>query len=138
MTGLYTAHATATNGRGGHVETDDGVLKFDLSVPKGMGGEGKPGATNPEQLFACGYAACFGGAMDFVAGQKKVALSPASVTAAVTFNKDDTGFFLSVKLTIAAPGMDRAVLTDLVHAAHGVCPYSKATAGNVTVDLVIV
>jgi osmotically inducible protein OsmC len=137
MTGLYTATATATNGRNGHVETDDGLLKLDLSVPKPMGGEGKAGATNPEQLFACGYSACFGGALDFVAGQKQVKLSPATVTAAVTFNKDDSGFFLSVKLTVAAPGMDKAVLTDLVHAAHGVCPYSKATRGNITVDLVV-
>ena len=135
MTALYTAHASATAGRNGHGQTDDGVVKVDLSVPKEMGGPGKAGATNPEQLFAIGYAACFGGAVEFVAGQKKVAVQGVKVDSAVTFNKDDSGFFLSVGLTVSVAGVDRATAEALVAEAHTVCPYSKATRGNVKVDL---
>jgi osmotically inducible protein OsmC len=134
----YTAVATTTGGRNGHVETDDGLLKFDLSVPKGMGGPGKPGTTNPEQLFACGYSACFGGAVDFVASQEKVKVGPVHVTAAVSFNADDSGFFLSVVLTVSVEGVDRATAERLVRRAHEeVCPYSKATRNNIKVELVV-
>ena len=135
MTALYTARATATAGRNGHGETDDGVVKVDLSVPKAMGGPGKDGATNPEQLFAVGYAACFGGAVEFVAGQHKVKHQGVTVDSAVTFNKDDSGFFLSVVLTVGIAGVDRATAEKLVAEAHTVCPYSKATKGNIKVEL---
>ncbi|HUZ62555.1 MAG TPA: organic hydroperoxide resistance protein [Acetobacteraceae bacterium] len=135
---LYTAIATATGGRNGHAETSDGLLKFDLSVPKGMGGPGKAGATNPEQLFACGYAACFGGAMDFVANRDKIAAKDASVTAEVSFDAPPgKGFELSVVLRVKVPGMDRAEAEKLVAKAHEVCPYSKATRGNIPVELVV-
>lgn len=135
MTAVYTAHASATAGRNGHAETDDGVVKVDLSVPKSMGGPGKPGATNPEQLFAIGYAACFGGATEFVASQQKVAHQGVTVNSAVTFNKDDSGFFLSVVLSVKVAGVDRATAEALVKEAHTVCPYSKATRGNIKVEL---
>jgi Ohr subfamily peroxiredoxin len=135
MTALYTAHASATAGRNGHGETSDGVVKVDLSVPKEMGGPGKAGATNPEQLFAIGYAACFGGAVEFVASQHKIAHQGVRVDSAVTFNKDDSGFFLSVGLTVNVAGVDRATAEKLVAEAHTVCPYSKATKGNIQVEL---
>jgi Ohr subfamily peroxiredoxin len=135
MTALYTAHATATAGRNGHAATDDKVIDVQLSVPKAMGGEGKAGATNPEQLFAAGYAACFGGAVEFVAGQRKAAHGPVTVASAVTFNKDDSGFFISVVLEVKIDGVDRATAQSLVEEAHTVCPYSKATKGNVEVEL---
>lgn len=135
MTAVYTAHASATAGRNGHAETDDGVVKVDLSVPKSMGGPGKPGATNPEQLFAIGYAACFGGATEFVASQQKVTHQGVTVNSAVTFNKDDSGFFLSVVLSVKVAGVDRATAEALVKQAHTVCPYSKATRGNIKVEL---
>ena len=135
MTALYTAKAHATAGRNGHAETDDGVVKLDLSVPKAMGGPGKAGATNPEQLFAMAYAACFGGAAELVAGQKKIAHQGVTVNSAVTFNKDDSGFFLSVVLAVKVAGVDRATAEALVAEANTVCPYSKATKGNVKVEL---
>ncbi len=133
----YTGHATTRGGRNGHVETDDGLLKFDLSVPKGMGGPGKPGTTNPEQLFACGYSACFGGAVDFVASREKVTIGEVTCTAEVSFNADDSGFYLSVVLKVAIAGVDHATAETLVHQADAVCPYSKATRGNVKVELVV-
>jgi Ohr subfamily peroxiredoxin len=135
MTALYTAHASATAGRNGHGATDDGVVKVDLSVPKAMGGPGRAGATNPEQLFAIGYAACFGGAVEFVASQHKIAHQGVKVDSAVTFNKDDSGFFLSVALKVGVAGVDRATAEKLVAEAHTVCPYSKATKGNIKVEL---
>jgi Ohr subfamily peroxiredoxin len=135
MTALYTAHAFATAGRNGHAETDDGVVKVDLSVPKPMGGEGRAGATNPEQLFAVGYAACFGGAVEYVAGSHKVRHGGVRVDSAVTFNKDDSGFFISVVLSVHVAGVDRATAEKLVAEAHTVCPYSKATRGNINVEL---
>jgi Ohr subfamily peroxiredoxin len=131
---LYTATATATGGRNGHVETDDGLLNFDLSVPKGMGGPGHEGATNPEQLFACGYAACYGGAMEFVAKQQGLDASGAEITCAVSFDKDDGGFFLSVRMRVKVPKLDREAAEKLAHDTHGVCPYSKATRGNIRVE----
>lgn len=135
MTALYTAHASATAGRNGHAATDDGAVKVELSVPKAMGGPGKAGATNPEQLFAMGYAACFGGAVEFVAGNHKIAHGGVKVDSAVTFNKDDSGFFISVVLNVHVTGVDRATAEKLVAEAHTVCPYSKATKGNISVEL---
>jgi len=134
---LYTATATAKAGRNGHVETSDGLLKLDLSVPKSMGGPGNPGASNPEQLFAAGYSACFGGAVDFVASRDKVKIGEVMVTADVSFNADDSGFFISVVLKPSIAGVDHKTAEDLVRKAHEVCPYSKATRGNVKVDFEI-
>jgi lipoyl-dependent peroxiredoxin len=133
---LYTATATAVSGRDGHVETSDGVLKLNLSVPKEMGGPGKEGATNPEQLFASGYAACFGGALGFVAGQKKIVVRDVKVTARVIFGQTDDGAFqLAVELDVHVPNVDKAVAEELVQAAHQVCPYSRATRNNIEVKI---
>ena len=137
---LYTAVATATAGRDGHVETSDGTLKFDLSVPKEMGGAGKPGTTNPEQLFACGYAACFAGAVAFAGSQRKLQARNVQVTSRVTIGKgDDGGFMLAVELQVHLPDVDRSQAEELVQEAHNkVCPYSKATRNNVDVKLTLV
>jgi osmotically inducible protein OsmC len=137
---LYTAAATATSGRDGHVESSDGLLKFDLSVPKEMGGPGKPGTTNPEQLFACGYAACFAGAVTFAALQRKVKAGPVQATSNVTIGKaDDGGFALAVELQVHVPNVDRSQAEELVREAHEkVCPYSKATRNNIEVNLTVV
>ncbi len=137
MDALYTATAHATGGRNGSVETSDHLLKFNLSVPKGMGGPGKEGTTNPEQLFACGYSACFAGAIDFVAKQKKITLSEVHVIADVAIAKDATSFALAVELKAYLPGLSKSEATDLINAAHQICPYSKATRGNVDVKLTV-
>ncbi len=135
---LYTAHATSTGGREGTSKSSDGVLDLKLVPPKEMGGSGAVG-TNPEQLFAAGYSACFLGAMKFVAGQQKVSLPPnASVTADVSIGPIPAGFGIQVNLNIDLPGLDRAVASKVVDAAHGVCPYSNATRGNVEVNLKLV
>ena len=132
---LYTAQATATGGRDGKSESSDGRLAVKLSVPKGLGGDDGLG-TNPEQLFAAGYSACFIGALKFVAGQKKISL-PADVkaTADVGIGPIATGFGIQVALKISIPGMDAAKAKELVDAAHIVCPYSNATRGNIDVKL---
>jgi osmotically inducible protein OsmC len=132
---MYTGTATATGGRNGHVETDDGLLKFDLSIPSSMGGPGRSGTTNPEQLFAAGYAACFGSALDVAAKKHRVAADRASVTCAASIDKNDGGFFLAVTLRVAMPGVDRAQAEEIVREAHTICPYSKATRGNIEVAL---
>ena len=134
---LYTAHATATGGREGRAQSTDRVLDVQLSTPRELGGAGGPG-TNPEQLFAAGYSACFLGALKFVAGKQKVAL-PASttVTGKVGIGQIPTGFGIQAELTIAAPGVAREQLQTLVDAAHIVCPYSNATRGNIDVTLVL-
>lgn len=135
---LYTAHATATGGRNGHTETSDGVVAHDLSVPKAMGGPGKEGTTTPEDLFAAGYAACFGSALDYVARQHKRDVSTASITADVTIGtRDEGGFGLLVTLNAHVPGFGQAEAEALVHEAHQICPYSNATRGNVPVELVV-
>jgi len=135
---LYTAVATAIGGRDGQVESSDGVLKAELSVPKEMGGPGKPGTSNPEQLFAAGYSACFAGALGFVANRDKVKLGPVKVTGHVTFGKDDNGFRLAVQLDVNLPELDRTAAEKLVEEAHQICPYSRATRNNIEVKLVIV
>ena len=135
---LYTGVATATGGRGGKAESDDGRLKTDLSVPKGLGGDDGPG-TNPEQLFAAGYSACFLGALKLVASQQKVTLpKETSITAEIGIGDNDKGegFNISATLTVNAPDVDHEVLKPLVEKAHQVCPYSNATRGNVDVELV--
>jgi len=134
---LYTAKAHTTGGREGRSTTDDGILDVTLQPPKEMGGKG--GATNPEQLFAAGYSACFIGAMKFVAGQKKIAIpADTAVDASVAIGPIPNGFGLAVELAVSLPGMDRAAAQELVEAAHVVCPYSNATRGNIDVTLTVV
>jgi len=134
---LYTAHATSTGGRDGKSSTSDGQVSVQLALPKEMGGNGA--GTNPEQLFAMGYSACFIGAMKFVAGQKKVALpADTSITADIGIGPIPTGFGIQATLNISVPGVARDVVEDIVKAAHIVCPYSNATRGNIDVTLNIV
>jgi len=137
---LYTATATATGGRNGHTESDDGMVKADLSVPKAMGGPGKPGTATPEHLFAAGYAACFGGALDFVGKQQKKDASKAKITAAVSIGpREGGGFGLAVKLHVEDKSVPQAELAALAKEAHEkICPYSHATRGNVDVQLEVV
>jgi len=134
---MYTAKAHTTGGREGRSVSDDGLLDVKLSPPKAMGGAGN--ATNPEQLFAAGYSACFMGALKHVAGLKKVAVpADASIDASVDIGPIPQGFGIAAKLAISLPGMDRAVAQDLIDSAHKVCPYSNATRGNIDVDLTLV
>ncbi|HFH2890254.1 MULTISPECIES: organic hydroperoxide resistance protein [Pseudomonadaceae] len=134
---LYTATATATGGREGRATSSDRVLDVQLSTPRELGGAGGAG-TNPEQLFAAGYSACFLGALKYVAGKQKVALpADTKVTGKVGIGQIPTGFGIEAELTIAAPGIDREVLQRLVDQAHIVCPYSNATRGNIDVTLLI-
>jgi osmotically inducible protein OsmC len=135
---LYTAQATATGGRDGRAVSSDGVLSVQLSTPRELGGAGGPG-TNPEQLFAAGYSACFLGALKFVAGKQKVALpAETSITGRVGIGAIPTGFGIEVELRIAVPGLPREQIQALVEKAHVVCPYSNATRGNIDVSLVVV
>ena len=136
----YTTTATATGGRDGHSATKDGALDVMLSTPKELGGGGGPG-NNPEQLFAVGYAACFLGAMKFVASQGGTTKVPndASVTSTVGIGpRSEGGFGIDVGLDISLPGVDRAAAEELVEKAHQVCPYSNATRNNVPVRLRVV
>ena len=131
---LYTAHTHTTGGREGRTRSDDGLLDVPLAPPPGLGGKG--GATNPEQLFAAGYSACFMGALKHVAAAKKVAVpADAAIDAAVDIGPIPNGFGIAVAMKISLPGLDRAVAQDLVDAAHIVCPYSNATRGNIEVKL---
>ncbi len=135
---LYTAHATATGGREGTAKSSDGALDVKLTTPKELGGNGSFG-TNPEQLFAAGYAACFLGAMKFVAGSQKISLSAdTSIAADVDIGAIPTGFGIAVRLNITLPGIDHAAAVKLVDAAHIVCPYSNATRGNIEVTVRVV
>ena len=134
---LYTAHATATGGRDGRATASDGKLDVALARPKEMGGNGE--GTNPEQLFAGGYAACFLGAMGFVAGQQKKLLPAGTkIASEVAIGPIEHGFGISVKLNISLPGMAKDEAQALVDAAHQVCPYSNATRGNIDVSLTLV
>lgn len=131
---LYTAHATATGGRDGRAVSSDNLLDVSLALPKEMGGTGK--GTNPEQLFAAGYSACFLGAMGFVAGQKKTPLpAGTNVQGDVSIGPIPTGFGIAVTLNITLPGMPADEAKALVDAAHIVCPYSNATRNNISVTL---
>jgi Ohr subfamily peroxiredoxin len=136
---LFTAHATATGGRNGHTEADDHSVSVNLSVPKEMGGPGKPDTATPEHLFAAGYAACFGGALDFVGHQHKKNAAGATVKCAVSIGpRDAGGFGLIVKLHVTDKSLPQADLEMLAKEAHEkICPYSHATRGNVDVTLEI-
>ncbi len=137
---VFTATATASGGRNGRTESDDGIVKFDLSVPKAMGGPGKPGTATPEHLFAAGYAACFGGALDFVAKQKKKDAANAKVTCSVSIGpRDGGGFGLAVKMRVEDKSLPQTELASLAHEAHEkICPYSHATRNNVNVQFDVV
>lgn len=130
---IYTAHAHAVGGRNGTAKSDDGHLDVKLAYPKSMGGDGN--GTNPEQLFAAGYSACFLGALGLVARNQGVKLGEHSLDAEVDLIKDETSFHVGVRLKLNAPELDRETAEKLLRAAHEVCPYSKATRGNVQVDL---
>ncbi|GAM97158.1 organic hydroperoxide resistance protein [alpha proteobacterium U9-1i] len=133
---LYKTKAISQGGRaGGKVALAEGGLYFHMEHSKGLGGSGE--GANPEQLFALGYANCFNSAVAFVAGQKKIDASKAVVTCEVGIGREEGGLGLSAKLTLAIPGMDRGQVQELLDAAHQVCPYSKATRGNIPVELVI-
>jgi len=136
---LYTATATATGGRDGKVVSSDQVLDLQVKMPKGLGGPGGE-YTNPEQLFAAGYSACFDSALALVIRSKKLKVDGTQVTAHVSIGKDeaDGGFKLAVKLEVAISGLDHSSAEELVEAAHQVCPYSKATRGNIEVELTVV
>lgn len=134
---LYTATATATGGREGRASSSDQALDVQLSTPRELGGAGGPG-TNPEQLFAAGYSACFLGALKFVAGKQKVALpADTRITGKVGIGQIPSGFGIEAELTVSAPGIARDVLQGLVDQAHVVCPYSNATRGNIDVTLIL-
>jgi Ohr subfamily peroxiredoxin len=135
MKTLYTATVTATGGRDGHAVSSDNILDVKLATPKELGGAGGA-ATNPEQLFAAGYSACFIGALKFVAGQTKATLpADTAITAEVGIGQIEGGFGLDIDLRISLPGLEQGAAQALVDAAHKVCPYSNATRGNVDVRL---
>ena len=138
---LYTAHATSTGGRTGTTESSDGKIKLQLSTPKELGGDSGPG-TNPEQLFASGYSACFIGAMKAVARNQKIPLpAEVSITADVSIGPmsgKPGAFGIAVAMAVSVPGMDKAAVEALVKTAHEVCPYSNATRGNIDVTLTVV
>ena len=135
---LYTAHATATGGRDGRAVSSDGALDVRLATPRELGGGGGEG-TNPEQLFAAGYSACFLGALKAVAGREKAALpDDTRIDGSVGIGKIPAGFGIEVELRISLPGMPREQAESLVQAAHQVCPYSNATRGNIDVTLTVV
>jgi len=135
ITALYTATATATGGRDGRAVSSDGMLDVKLSTPRELGGQGGDGS-NPEQLFAAGYSACFIGALKFVAGQQKQQLpADTSITGQVGIGQIPGGFGLEVQLNVSLPGLDQAVAEQLTEAAQQVCPYSNATRGNIDARL---
>ncbi|MFC3748510.1 organic hydroperoxide resistance protein [Paenibacillus sp. GCM10012306] len=139
MKALYTATATVRGGREGSFESSDGALKHNLSMPKELGGPGGAG-TNPEQLFAAGYGACYESALANIARKEGVKLQEVEVTSNVMIGKDDSdgGFKLAVRLDVKIPGIDKAQAEDLAKKAHAFCPYSKATRGNIEVELNVV
>jgi Ohr subfamily peroxiredoxin len=133
---LYTATATSHGGRNGRVRSDNGTIDMALTMPKSLGGPETPGSTNPEQLFAAGYSACFEGALRLVAGQMKKPIKDAHITAKATIGKTPTGGYgLAVALHGKLEGVSQAEADELMHAAHKVCPYSIATQGNIEVKL---
>jgi osmotically inducible protein OsmC len=133
---LYTAHATATGGRNGHTQADDGLISLDLSVPKAMGGPGRPNTSTPEHLFAAGYAACFGSACEYASRQMKIIPKVITVRSAVGIGEaSGGGFGLTVELAVEIHGVSQADAEKIAAAGHQVCPYSKAVRGNVDVSL---
>lgn len=139
MKALYTASATVHGGREGSVESSDGVLKHDLKMPKELGGPGGQG-TNPEQLFAAGYGACYESALANIARKEGVKLQDVEVVSNVSIGKDDSdgGFRLAVRLDVKLPGIERSQAEELAEKAHAFCPYSKATRGNIDVELNVI
>jgi Ohr subfamily peroxiredoxin len=137
MEKLYTARATATGGRNGHVTSENGLLDIDVRVPQAMGGP-KGDYLNPEMLFAGGYAACFDGALGLIIRTEKINAGSTTVTAQVSIGKNERGGFeLAVTLEVTVPGVERALAEELTNKAHQVCPYSNATRGNIDVTLVV-
>ena len=135
MEKLYTAIATATGGREGHVKSDNGALDVQVRIPKEMGGP-SGNYPNPEMLFAGGYAACFGSALDGVIRRQKITTGTTTVTAEVSIGKlNETAYGLAVKMDVNVPGVDQATAEKLVETAHQVCPYSNATRNNIEVQL---
>ena len=135
---LFTAHATATGGRNGHTQADDGLISVDLSIPKSMGGPGRPGTSTPEHLFAAGYAACFGSACEFAARQIGLAPRAIAVNAAVGIGEaSGGGYGLTVALEVEVTGVTQADAERLVAAGHQACPYSKAVRNNVDVSITV-
>lgn len=134
---LYTAEVTSVGARNGHVTSSDGLLDLDLAAPKEMGGDGARSATNPEQLFGAGYAACFAGAAEFLAHQQKLRTGPITVIAKVGIGPNDhgPGFALTIALDVTIAELDQAVAEKLVEQAHQICPYSNATRDNIDVQL---
>jgi osmotically inducible protein OsmC len=131
---LYTAEASLHGGRSGHGRSADGILDLDIRPPKELGGDGE--GTNPEELFAVGYGACFQSAMEVVGRRMKVDTSGSTVTARVTLGTiDGGGYGIAVELDVEIPGVDHETAEQVVQAAHEVCPYSNATRGNIQVDL---
>src|SRR5579859_6943536 len=136
MAVLYSTTVTATGGRHGSIRSDDGLLELNLALPRSLGGKG--GATNPEQMFAGGYAACFLNAMEYIAKQLKIETGGAQVTAKVGVGPNETGAFgLEVELDVTVPALAQTDAENLTHDAHKVCPYSNATKGNIDVKLVV-
>ncbi len=134
---FYTAHATTKGGRNGHAEASDHSVSVDLSIPKEMGGPGKPNTTTPEHLFASGYSACFGQALEVVASRQKKSVPDSTVTAHVGIGQNDAGGFgFEITLEAYVPGYSQADAEALVNEAHKICPYSNAVKGNVDVKLV--
>jgi osmotically inducible protein OsmC len=136
---LYTTAVKATGGRDGHVHSEDGIINFDVRMPKELGGAGEK-ATNPEQLFAAGYAACYDSALNLVIRKARVKAENTEVTANVTIGKDeaDDGFKLAVRLDVSIPGVDKEEAESLARQAHQVCPYSNATRDNIDVTIIVV
>jgi len=137
MNVIYKTRVEVKGGRNGHVKSDDGVIDLDVRMPKEMGGT-ESGYTNPEQLFAAGYSACFDGALNLVARQDRIKIKDTVVAVTVGFGEDNGGFGLSVKIEVHIPNVDKEIAEDLMNKAHQVCPYSKATRGNIEVELVLV
>ncbi len=135
MKTIFETSATNTGGRAGHVQSDDGVIDFDIRMPNSQGDQA-PSTTNPEQLFAAAYSTCFAGAVQHVAKEQKVNdLGDFQVTATISFNQDEEGFFLEAVLDTYLPTLSREVAEELINSAHEICPYSKATRDNITVHL---
>ncbi|MGA0596631.1 organic hydroperoxide resistance protein [Enterovirga sp. CN4-39] len=133
---VFTSTATTTGGRAGRTEAASGRVSHALSRPTEMGGDGV--GTNPEELFACGYSACFGGTLEFLAKQKGIDIGQSVVTAHIAFGPDAAGGFgIGCTLEVSLPGIERSVAEELLHAAHQNCPYSKAIRGNVEVEIVL-
>ncbi|MFC4219631.1 organic hydroperoxide resistance protein [Flagellimonas marina] len=135
MKTIFEAKATNTGGRAGHVQSEDGILDFDISMPNSKG-KSDPKSTNPEELFAAAYSTCFAGALEVVAKEHGVDdLGDFNVTATIAFNKEEEGFFLEATLDTYLPTVDKKMGEKIINAAHEICPYSKATRDNITVHL---